>query len=303
MNTFKKTLALTLLISACGQSMAMEPGFGNAPFGENPEVSNKSQEVLDYEAQLVERREKLHKTANPEEPARAGTPVTPDTQALLEVDQIVQDGFDSLAQGSDEAAAVVDNREAAVVLVPAEVPLPEESAEESLVLENNNVAQQNEVVQEELNEVNEQVADAFKQVANETEAAGALNSDKDMPDQRPASSSDVQTSASEAAAPKTSSTVKFYQPALDLAKEVPAYCTANYLVKDGGRDMSKDNLIAQKNKLMITFGIYAAIIAAIGGGVYGITKLFKKAPAPQEGSLADEVLVKTHESASAEQTA
>ena len=64
MHTHKFLISVIVASSICSSSLdAMRHDFGDGVFGENSvqknDGSNKSKEAMDYEAQLLERREKL----------------------------------------------------------------------------------------------------------------------------------------------------------------------------------------------------------------------------------------------------
>ena len=259
MNAFKKTFALTLLISACGNSVAMEQ----------------------------------------EGQTRAETPVTPDTQGLLAVQADMQDAMyqaevhpsASESTGEEEGAGASAD-DAAKGVLPTTSEGDADLADGAVDVPAHQAA-----VEGELGAPEEQVGEVFLRGAYrqlEQSVPEQVSGGTDEQASEPVDEAPVQAPNPEAPAANAAPAIapKFYRSALDLLKEVPGYCTASYLIKDGGRDTSKDNLIAQKYNLMITAGIYAVIVSAISGGVYGITKLFKNAAEAKEAS-ADDALVES----------
>lgn len=354
MNILKKTLSLTLLISACGQSVAMDnagfsgQGCGSAPFGGgvNSDDSGKSQEVKDYEADLAAVRGNLNHVPNPEERVaqsqeqeRAETSESPETRELLAVNQDVQEALDHLGQDDEAPEAQVSAADVkpnarenqGPVAIQDQLPLAQDTDLESLVQEDNgahenaqdDVAAQQEALDAELHRNDSQVADAFEQ-AREQQPVPGIQAQANLPQEKlnflqkrerrvaRVAVADLEEIGQMLQEPKPvapdvnnapAQDAKFYQPAFDLAKQVPGYYTANYLIKDGGRDMSKDNLLAHKRSIAFTMALYAATLSAIGGMVYGVTKFFKKPIAPKGAPATEELPVKSLVSSSARQGA
>jgi len=268
-HTFKTTLALTLLLSAFAPTVAMNnDSFGGVPFGEAP-----AKEALDYKAQIDERVQKFR--ASRESQLVVETPA--DNLAVQIIDEIIEDQAPRMNPalmaelkaavqeelGNDEPVEVmnVGYRQQEVVEIDPDIT---EDVEE----------------QDRLNAQSDEEVEPLLAIENKAEAAEQQGAPSALQQEVPA----VQAAAVEGAPAQAA---KFYTPALNKIKEVQGLFRLDYLKKGDVRDMSMANLSEHKAKIAATFALCAVVVSAVGGIVFGITKLFKKGKAVKAKKGAD----------------
>lgn len=201
---------------------------------------------------------------------------------------------DVILHGSDGENIVSENEEAAEMnaTLPDLIQFPEVPAAELPVNANTNVAPEEVqdardipevLVMEGQQLVLTQIADTVQErnVNVAPEAPAPVNNPVET-----ASAQNTANAIPQGAQAQPERTPKFYDPAVRAAKNVAGYYKLDYLKKNNVRDMSLKNLKDHKAKLLLTFGLYAALVGAVGGVVYRIAEFFQK-PQPEEQDQED----------------